>query len=113
MNAPPSIDDQFLQKINKSIQDNRGDEHFSVEDLAKDVGLSRSMLHRKLIKLSGKSATELITEMRLSRAMELLENNVATASEIAYQVGFSSPSYFIKSSFILRPIKHICVAFII
>lgn len=96
MNAPPSMNDQFLQKINKSIEDNLNNEHFSVEELARDIGLSRSMLHRKLIKLSGKSATDLITEMRLSRAKELLENNVATASEIAYQVGFSSPSYFNK-----------------
>jgi TolB-like protein/AraC-like DNA-binding protein len=65
-----------------------------VEDLAQKAGLSRSMLHRKLIKLTGKSATDLITERRLIRAKELLENNAATASEVAYKVGFSSPSYF-------------------
>jgi len=94
MEKPPSMGDQFLRTINKIIEENL--ENFSVEDLAKNAGLSRSMLHRKLIKLTGKSATDLITEIRLTRARELLENDVATASEIAYRVGFKSPSYFNK-----------------
>lgn len=61
-----------------------------------EAGLSRSMLHRKLIRLTGKSATGLITEIRLTKAFELLENDAGTVSEIAYQVGYSSPSYFNK-----------------
>lgn len=96
MDTRPSMDDQFLALINQIIEDNLADEHFSVEDLAEKAGLSRSMLHRKLIKLTGKSATDLITEIRLTHARELLENNTGTASEIAYQVGFGSPSYFHK-----------------
>ncbi len=86
--------DQFLRTVNQIIEDNLDNENFSVEDLAKNAGLSRSMLHRKLIKLTGKSASDFITEKRLIRAKELLENDVATASEIAYRVGFNSPSYF-------------------
>jgi AraC-like DNA-binding protein/TolB-like protein/Tfp pilus assembly protein PilF len=96
MQIQPSMDDQFLTKVYLFIADNLSNEYLSVEDLAKHVGLSRSMLHRKLIKLIGKSASDLITEKRLTRAKELLENNAATASEIAYQVGFNSPSYFTK-----------------
>jgi TolB-like protein/AraC-like DNA-binding protein len=92
----PSMSDQFLSKIFQQIEDNLDNEHFSVEDLARHAGLSRSMLHRKLIKLTGKSASDLITEKRLMKAKELLENDVATASEIAYRVGFNSPSYFNK-----------------
>lgn len=88
--------DQFLDIIRQIIEDNIGDESFSVSILAKEVGLSRSALHRRLIRLTGKSATALITEIRLNRAVELLESNVATVSEIAYKVGFSSPSYFNK-----------------
>ena len=88
--------DQFLGKIFHLIEVNLNNEHFSVEDLAQHAGLSRSMLHRKLIKLTGKSASDLITESRLIKAKELLENDVATAAEIAYKVGFSSPSYFNK-----------------
>jgi TolB-like protein/AraC-like DNA-binding protein/Flp pilus assembly protein TadD len=94
MQPPVSMDDQFLVLINRILEENLGNEHFTVEDLAKRAGLSRSMLHRKLIKLTGKSATDYIMEMRLNRAKELLENDVATVSEIAYKVGFNSTSYF-------------------
>ena len=87
---------QFLNDVERIIGENMGNEDFSVSFLAKEVGLSRSMLHRKLIRLTGKSATQLITELRLSRARELIENKVATMSEIAYMVGFKSPSYFNK-----------------
>jgi TolB-like protein/AraC-like DNA-binding protein len=91
-----SMGDQFFKKVHQCIDDNLDNEHFSVENLAQHVGLSRSMLHRKLIKLTGKSASDLITEQRLLKAKEMLENNVATVSEIAYKVGFNSPSYFNK-----------------
>jgi TolB-like protein/AraC-like DNA-binding protein len=92
----PSIDDQFLQLIFQEIEENLENENYSVEKLANKVGLSRSMMFRKLIKLTGKSANELITEKRLQRAKKLLEDNVCTASEVAYRVGFNSPSYFTK-----------------
>ena len=91
-----SMGDQFLATIRQIIENNIDNENFSVTDLAKDIGLSRSALHRNLIKLTGRSPTDLITEIRLAKAKELLENNTATASEIAYKVGFKSPSYFHK-----------------
>jgi len=88
--------DKFLEVINQIIDDNIDNEQFSVENLASEAGISRSMLHRKLIKLIGKSASELITEKRLLEAKRLLEYDLVTVSEIAYKVGFSSPSYFNK-----------------
>jgi len=91
-----SSDDKFLAVINQIIDDNLDNEQFSVENLAKKAGISRSMLHRKLIKQIGKPASELITEKRLSKAQRLLENDEVTVSEIAYKVGYSSPSYFNK-----------------
>ncbi len=91
-----SMDDQFLTRIHQNIEENLDNEYFSVQELANNIGLSRSMMHRKLKKLTGKSASDLITEIRLTRAKNLLENDVATASEVAYQVGFNSPSYFNK-----------------
>jgi TolB-like protein/AraC-like DNA-binding protein len=91
-----SMDDQFLAHIDRTIAANLGREGFSVEDLAKAAGISRSMLHRRLVKLRGISAGSLITEKRVILARELLERDVATISEIAYRVGFSSPSYFNK-----------------
>lgn len=96
MKSQLSGSDQVLESIRQVIEKNIGNEQFTVSDLASEVGLSRSMLHRKLIRLTGKSATELITEIRLTRARELLKNNGATVSEVAYKVGFSSPSYFNK-----------------
>ncbi|MCG8578453.1 MAG: helix-turn-helix domain-containing protein [Bacteroidales bacterium] len=91
-----SMDEQFLSKVHSIIEQNIGNEDYTVEQLASDVGLSRSMLHRKLIKLSGKNATETITQIRLTRARELLENNTVTVSETAYKVGYKTPSYFNK-----------------
>lgn len=96
MENQPSMGDQFLTIINQIIEDNIDNENFSVEDLAQKAGLSRSMLHRKLKKLTGKSASDHITELRLKHAKNLLENDVATVSEIAFRVGFSDPSYFNK-----------------
>jgi len=91
-----SMGDQFLTTINRIIEENIDNENFSVEDLAKKAGLSQSMLHRKLKKLTGKSASDLITTIRLIRARDLLGHDVATVSEVAYRVGFKDPSYFIK-----------------
>ena len=98
MDATPeqSMDVRFLSKVNQIIEDNLGNENFTVDELSSEAGLSRSMLHRKLIKLTGKSASDLIQEARLQRARRLLENDVATVSEVAYRVGFNSPSYFNK-----------------
>ncbi|MBK3515772.1 helix-turn-helix domain-containing protein [Carboxylicivirga marina] len=94
MEANQSMDEQFLSKVHHTIEENIDNENFSVESLAKEVGLSRSMLHRKLIKISGKSASDTITHIRISKARELLEQNSTTVSETAYQVGFRNPSYF-------------------
>lgn len=91
-----SQNEQFLNRVYQDIEDNLDNENYGVEDLAESIGLSRSMLHRKLKKLTDNSAGDLITQKRLEKAFELLKNDVATASEIAYRVGFNSPSYFNK-----------------
>lgn len=91
-----SADKQFLAHIKKIIEENIGNEHFSVEDLARESGKSRSTLHIKLKKLTGKSTGAVITGFRLQKALELLRNDDITVSEIAYKVGFSDPSYFTK-----------------
>lgn len=78
------------------VLENLENEQFGVEDLSKEAGISRSQLHRKLKILKGKSVSQFIREVRLEEAMKMLQNEEATASEIAYRVGFSSPSYFYK-----------------
>ena len=94
MNHHPSVDEQFISKINSLLDENLSDENFGVTELCAKMGLSRSQLHRKLKRIAGKSTSTFIRSYRLSKAHELLRHDSATASEIAYQVGFSSPSYF-------------------
>ena len=89
-------DDVLLQKLTRIVLDNLENEQFSVEDLSDQIGMSRSHLYRRIKMLKGQSISQFIREIRLARAMEMLQNNVATASEIAYRVGFNSPSYFNK-----------------
>ncbi len=89
-------EENLLDTINRIIEDNIDNPNFSVEDLAEKTGLSRSMLHRRLRKLSGKSGSDLILERRLTLAREFLKNNVATVAEVAFRVGFRDPSYFNK-----------------
>ena len=92
--AELSMDQTFLQKLTNAVFANLNNEQFSAEDLAKEVGLSQSQIHRKLNKINGKSITQFIREIRLEEAHRLLEKEIGTAAEIAYQVGFGSPTYF-------------------
>ncbi len=85
----------FLQKLQGIVLDNLKNEQFGVEELASVYGLSRSQLHKKLKKIDGKSISQFIREVRLKRSLELLDSDdTLTASEVAYEVGFSSPTYF-------------------
>jgi len=91
-----SMNHSFLQSLKDIVLSNLENEQFGTEDLAREMGLSRSQIHRKLQKINGKSITQFIMEIRLDIALDLLKREVGTASEIAYKVGFSSPAYFTK-----------------
>ncbi|MEZ4875582.1 MAG: response regulator [Flavobacteriaceae bacterium] len=92
-----SMEERFMKQVFKTIEENMANEFYTVEDLASEVGFSRSQLNRKLKSLLGKSPNHLIRDFRLARAKELLEQKTGTISEIAYQVGYSNLSYFSKS----------------
>jgi DNA-binding response OmpR family regulator len=92
--AVTSLDDALLKKVMLAVEKNISDEDFSVEDLAHEACLSRAQLNRKLHALTNLSPAEFTRYIRLQRARELLEKNVGSVSDIAYQVGFSSPKYF-------------------
>jgi DNA-binding response OmpR family regulator len=94
--AVNSADEQFLQRVMDVIEEYMGDEAFSIEDLGREVGMSRSQLHRKLKAMTGKSSSLFLRSLRLQRAMDLLRQGAGTSAEIAYTVGFSSPAYFTK-----------------
>ena len=92
-----SMDERFINQVLQVVEDHMANEFYTVEDLAAEVGFSRSQLNRKLKTLIGKSPNHLIRDFRLARAKELLEQKTASISEIAYQVGYSNLSYFSKS----------------
>ncbi len=78
------------------VEERLADSNLSVEDLAADMRLSRVQLYRKVKALTGSTAVDLLRKARLARAQRLLQESDLTVSEIAYQVGFASPSYFTK-----------------
>ena len=90
------MDEAFLQKVLSVVQANLADPDFDVVRLGREVGLSRSQLHRKLRALTNQSPTLLIRSIRLQRAAELLRQKGGSVAEIAYRVGFSSQTYFAK-----------------
>jgi len=90
----PSQNEILLRRLRQIVLLNLTNEQFSVERFSKEVGISRSHLHRKLKLLTGKSISQFIREIRLEEAKQLLEDKHATASEVAFMVGFSSSSYF-------------------
>ncbi|GJM27924.1 MAG: hypothetical protein DHS20C17_05590 [Cyclobacteriaceae bacterium] len=87
-------DREFIDKLNAIIEANFQRDDLGVAELAQKLHLSRSQLHRKLTAARGISASAYIKEFRLKRALSLLQQRPLTSSEVAYQVGFSSPSYF-------------------
>ena len=72
------------------------DSEVSVEDLAADMNLSRVQLYRKVKSVTGSSPVELLRTARLKRAYQLLAATGKSVSEVAYEVGFTAPSYFTK-----------------
>jgi AraC-like DNA-binding protein len=93
----PSSEKVFLDKLTEIIEAKIEDEKFGVDELSKEIGLSRSQLHRKLKAISNQSTTEFIRNYRLQRAASLIKQDAGNMAEIAYQVGFSSQAYFNKS----------------
>jgi len=90
------MDQALIQKLTDIVLANLANENFGAEQLAKEAGMSRVNLYRKLESLKHKDISQFIREVRLQRAMEMLRNNEGTASEISYKVGFGSPAYFTK-----------------
>ena len=95
-NISNEIDKSFLKQLRKIIQENLADSDLSVEQIGDEIGLSRVQLYRKVKALTGYSPVEIVRKARLTRARHLLQTTERTVSEVAYAVGFSTPSYFSK-----------------
>jgi signal transduction histidine kinase/DNA-binding response OmpR family regulator len=91
-----SLDEKFIKSALETVERNIANPDFSVEELSRLMGMSRVLLYKKLLSLTGKSPIEFIRSIRLQRAAQLLEKSQCTVSEVAYQVGFNNPKYFAK-----------------
>ena len=89
-------EDSFLIKFRDFIENNMGDSNLNVETIGAELGLSRVQLYRKVKALTGQSPVELLRTARLQRGRELLKTTDKNVSEVAYEVGFTAPSYFTK-----------------
>ena len=93
--APAAVS-LFITRFKEVVEARLSDSDTSVEDLAADMHLSRVQLYRKVKTISGSSPVELLRTARLKRAYQLLLNTDKSISEVAYEVGFTAPSYFTK-----------------
>lgn len=93
-NKDLQIEDAFLQKIRAIIDNNLTDSDLEIDKLSHLLGMSRSQMHRKIKALTGQTPSLFIRAIRLKKAKELLETTAMNVSEVAYQVGFSTPNYF-------------------
>ncbi|MEP6948900.1 MAG: nickel-binding protein [Ginsengibacter sp.] len=89
-------DEQFITRLMDYTESNWSNTNLQVDDLCKPVATSKSQLYRKIISLTGKSPNTFIRDYRLNEALTLLNKNTHNVSEIAFETGFSSPSYFSK-----------------
>ena len=93
---PSPRDEQFMKRFAGIIQSHLSDAEFGVEDACGEMAMSRVQLYRKVKALTGKTPVEILRQMRVERARELLLTSDKSISEIAYACGFNAPSYFTK-----------------
>ncbi|MCA8829529.1 substrate-binding domain-containing protein [Hymenobacter pini] len=95
--APQRVDQKFLADLTAIVEANLSRSELSVEDVARSLGISRVQLYRKVKAVLGTGVTDFIQGIRLTKARQLLLSDELTIAEVAYQLGFSSPSYFSTS----------------
>jgi AraC-like DNA-binding protein/tetratricopeptide (TPR) repeat protein len=96
MTEPLSTDQPFLRKLTDLVIANLQNQNFGVNELALESGLNRRVLNRKLRKITGKSCSRFIRDVRLQKALVLLMDGIYTVAEVGYKAGFNSPVYFTK-----------------
>ena len=89
-------DEQFLNHFSDFIESTWTNANLKVDDFSKPMGSSKSQLYRRITFLAGKSLNAIVKEYRLSEALKLLNKRSGNISEIAFETGFTSPSYFCK-----------------
>ena len=89
-----SIDDKFIRKFTTILEQQYSNPELSVEQIGKEIGMSRTHLYKKVIALTGKNPSDLLQEIRINNAIQLLKNTDLTISEVAYAVGYNDSRYF-------------------
>jgi DNA-binding response OmpR family regulator len=113
LTAEPAVgseDERLMIRIVSYLEDNLTSSQLSVESLSREMGMSRSSLYGKMLEITGEKPVEYIRSFKLKKAMALLERSDLTISEIAYQVGFSTPNYFaraFKAQFNMLPSEYV------
>ncbi|QTD37635.1 response regulator [Polaribacter batillariae] len=104
-----NTDEMFIEKIMKIIEKNMSDSKFTVKQLSAEIGMSHSVLYRKIIALSGQNINEFIKSIKLTRAAQLISDSHLSINEISDMTGFSNPKYFstcFKKKYNTTPTKY-------
>lgn len=104
------MDKKFIERLSQIIEQNLGEKELTVEDLAAQMGMSRVKLYRKIKKLTDMSISEFVVSVKLRRSLGLLVNSGKTISEVAFEVGFNSLSYYtrcFRNQFKMSPSEYI------
>lgn len=104
------IDDPFLRKVSDYIYKNIDNAELSIETMSQDLCISRGHLHKKLKMMVNMSPSEYLRVIRLNEAVKLFAKKQYNISEVAYMVGFNSPSYFtncFKTHFGISPTEYV------
>ena len=94
--AVESPNEKFMQQLLAAIEKKISDADYSVEDMSREMFMSRVSLYKKVLSLTGKTPIEFLRQLRLKRAAQLFEKSKMTVAEVAYEVGFNNPKYFAK-----------------
>lgn len=104
-----SMDEKLIAKALQVVEENISNADFSVQELSRELAVSRGQLYKKILEITGKTPIEFIRIIRLKRAAALLEKSQLTVAEVAYKVGFNNPKYFaryFKNEFKVIPSKY-------
>jgi signal transduction histidine kinase/DNA-binding response OmpR family regulator/sugar lactone lactonase YvrE len=91
------MDEKFLEKAKAVVDEHLSDTDFSTEKFARQMAMSRTQLHRKLKGLTNLSASDFVRDIRLNKAAELLKEGELNITQVSYEIGISSLSYFSKT----------------
>ena len=95
--AASSMDEKLLQRLLEVFEEHMEEHDFGIEQLAREIGMSRRNLNRKIQAISNLSTSDFIRTLRLQRAAALLRKASGTVTEIAFKVGFNNLSYFARA----------------